>query len=131
MAKYGRLTDPDRPWVTLGDVVKKYRLHVAPHKAASTQKSEAGQLTRLACAFGHILPDDVTQRLTYQYLDERSAFPTAARHDVTLLGHVFMKAIRWGRQPRTRRTVLRSLSPSLVTGTDEEFWEFARWPFRR
>ncbi len=43
-----------------------------------------------------MLPDDMTQQMIYQYMDERSAFPTAARHDVTLLGHVFVKAIRWG-----------------------------------
>src|SRR5690606_26551917 len=96
MGKYAETTDPGRPCTTLGPVIEKYRLHVTPQKAESPRKCEIGQLTRLASAYGHLLPDDVTQQMIYRYLDERSASPTAARHDVTLLGHVFTKAIRWG-----------------------------------
>ena len=96
MGAYAELTGPGRPCVTMENVIEKYRLHVLPHKAKATQKANGSQLTRLASVFGDMLPDDVTQQHIYQYMDERAAVPTAARHEVTLLHHVFVKAIRWG-----------------------------------
>ena len=96
MGAYAELTGPGRPCVTMENVIEKYRLHVLPHKAKATQNANGPQLTRLASVFGAMMPDDVTPQQIYQYLDQRSAFPTAARHEVTLLHHVFVKAIRWG-----------------------------------
>ena len=96
MAEYGRLTGPHQPCRTVGDVIARYRIDVLPHKAKSTQKDQARQLTRLCQVFGDMLPDDITVQHVYQYMDARSRFPTAARHEVSLLGHVFVKAIRWG-----------------------------------
>lgn len=48
-----------------------------------------------------MLPENVTQRACYRYLGQRrnregKPAPVAARHEVSLLGHVFGKAIRWG-----------------------------------
>lgn len=100
MAKYGELTDPGRSCSSLRDVIEKYRLYVLPLKAESTQKGEGRQLTRLASVFGDMLPDEITTQHVYQYMDARSAFPTAARQEVTLLHHVFVKAIRWGSASR-------------------------------
>ena len=96
MGRYAELTDPGRPCITMENVIEKYRLHVLSHKAESTQKHEGPKLTRLESVFGGMLPDDVTTQHIYRYLDARSAAPTAARHEVTLLHHVFVKAIRWG-----------------------------------
>lgn len=96
MAEYGRLTGPHQPCRTVGDVIARYRIDVLPHKAKSTQKEQARQLTRLCEVFGDMLPDDITVQHVYRYMDARSQFPTAARHEVSLLGHVFVKAIRWG-----------------------------------
>ena len=97
MAKYGELTDPGRPCVTLGEVIEKYRLRVLPHKAKSTQRCEAPQLTRLASVLGEMIPDEITTQHIYQYMDARATkHPTAARQETTLLHHVFVKAIRWG-----------------------------------
>ncbi len=97
MAKYGELTDPGRPCVTLGEVIEKYQLRVLPHKAQSTQRCEAPQLTRLASVFGEMIPDEITTQHIYQYMDARATkHPIAARQEVTLLHHVFVKAIRWG-----------------------------------
>ena len=96
MAEYGRISGPSTRCITVGDVIDRYSLDVSPHKAQTTRKNEARQLTRLASVFGNMLPDDVTAQHVYRYMDARSEFPTAARHEVSLLGHVFVKAIRWG-----------------------------------
>ena len=96
MAEYGRLTGPHQPCRTLGDVIARYRIDILPHKAKSTQKDQTRQLTRLCKVFGEMLPDDITVQHVYRYMDERSHFPTAAKHEVSLLGHVFVKAVRWG-----------------------------------
>lgn len=96
MATYGELTDSGRPCLSMNDVIERYRLFVLVDKAKSTQKGEGRQLTRLASVFGEMLPSDVTTQHVYRYMDARSAFTTAARQEVTLLHHVFKKAIRWG-----------------------------------
>jgi integrase len=48
-----------------------------------------------------MLPDDVTAQACYKYMDARRSregkpVPVAGRHEISLLGHVFSKAIRWG-----------------------------------
>lgn len=105
MAEYGRMTGPGPPCVTLQDVIGRYRIHVLPGKAKRTQDEQARQLTRLGKVFGAMRPDYITVPHVYQYMDARSHFPTAARHEVSLLGHIFVNAIRWGggyEESRTR-----------------------------
>ena len=96
MAEYGRLSGPTPACITLHDVIERYRVHVLPQKAASTQRDQTVELTRLDAVFGSMRPDEITTQHVYQYLDMRSDTPTAARHEVSLLRHVFVKAIRWG-----------------------------------
>jgi len=97
MAEYGRLTGPHQPCRTLGDVIARYRIDVLPGKGDKTQINERPQLDKLVKVFGNMLPDEVTQQHVYQYMDTRAAkVPSAAKHEVTLLSHVFTKAIRWG-----------------------------------
>ena len=96
MAKYGELVGNHRHCITLGDVIERYRIDVLPHKASKTQKEQGRQLDRLANVFGELRPDDITPQYIYRYMDSRLKTPTAARHEVSLLGHVFNKAIRWG-----------------------------------
>ncbi len=48
-----------------------------------------------------MLPDNVTARHCYAYQDGRRGedgrrVPATTRHEISLLGHVFAKAIRWG-----------------------------------
>ena len=61
------------------------------------------------------LGKDIAAAFCYQYLDSRAQHPVAARHEISLLGHVLAKAIRWGaatvnpvrtleRTPRSKRT---------------------------
>jgi len=96
MAEYGRLSSPGKACTTMQDVIDRYRIHVLPLKAESTRKDQNAELTRLASVFGRMRPDEISTQHIYQYLDERSAVPTAARHEVSLLHHLFKKAIRWG-----------------------------------
>jgi len=96
MAEYGRLSGPGATCKTMQNVIDRYRVHVLPQKAESTQKDQHSELTRLGSVFGLMRPDEITTQHVYQYLDERSATPTAARHEVSLLHHLFKKAIRWG-----------------------------------
>lgn len=96
MTEYGRLTGPGQQCVTMQDVIDRYRIDVLPSKAAHTQKDQTRQLTKLGKVFGAMRPDHITTQHVYQYIDARSHYPTATRHEVSLLGHVFVKAIRWG-----------------------------------
>lgn len=87
---------------TLGDVIDRYRAEVLPLKrAATTRTFETRQLGLLRGVFGDMLPDSVTAQHCYRYMDGRRGktgkpVPSAARHEIKLLGHVFTKAIRWG-----------------------------------
>ena len=124
MAKYGQLNDPGRPCITLAEVIEKYRLHVLPHKAKSTQRGEAPQLTRLASVFGQMIPDEITTQHIYQYMDARATkYPIAARQEATLLHHVFVKAIRWGAATRNPASGIEKpkIKPRDRYVTDQEF----------
>lgn len=128
MAKYAEMTDPGRQCLTMTEVIERYRLHVTPHKAESTRKNEATQLNRLDAVFGELLPDEITQQHVYRYMDGRSKFPTSANHDVTLLHHVFVKAIRWGaatKNPAAGIEKTRS-KPRDRYVTDQEFMAVRR-----
>lgn len=103
LTKYAALIGNQWPGRTLGDVIDRYRVEVLPLKrAATTRKDQGTQLGKLKKVFGDMLPDSVTTQHCYQYKDTRrdkdgNAAPSAADHEVKLLGHVFAKAIRWGK----------------------------------
>jgi integrase len=103
LAKYAGLVVGNWAGRTLGDVIDRYRTEVLPLKrSATTRADQAKQLDRLKLAFGTMLPDNVTAQHCYAYQDGRrgengQSVPVAARHEVALLGHVFAKAIRWGK----------------------------------
>jgi integrase len=102
LAKYAALIATQWSGRTVGDVIDRYRIEVLPLKrSAGTRRNEEGALDRLKAVFGHMLPDTVTAQACYKYLDTRRSkegkpVPVAARHEVSLLGHVFSKAVRWG-----------------------------------
>lgn len=91
-------------WVgrTVGDVIDRYRIEVLPLKRSeATRKDQARQLDRLKAVFGFLLPDAVLALHCYKYMDQRRTpdgerAPVAARHEISLFGHVLSKAIRWG-----------------------------------
>lgn len=102
MAKYGQIVGPVWSGRTIGDVIDRYRTRVLPLKrSAQTRSDQARELDRLKAWCGHMLPDALTAPMCARYLEDRvredgRPAPTAARHEVSLLGHVFAKAIVWG-----------------------------------
>lgn len=119
--KYRRLRGDSVRCFTVHDVIERYRLGVLPLKPSKTTREDnARALTRLDRVFGHQLPDEITAPECYAYLDSRKnpkgeLAPVAARHEISLLGHVLVKSIRWGagvanvvrtleRQPKTVRS---------------------------
>lgn len=102
LAKYAALIGPAWSMRTLGDVIDRYRIEVLPQKRADQTRLEEGRaLDRLKVAFGHMLPDNLTAVHCYGYIDRRRSkegkpVPVAARHEIALLGHVYLLAIRWG-----------------------------------
>jgi integrase len=101
-ALYGRLRGPITRCFTLHDVIERYRLEILPFKRSKmTRENEARALTRLDRVFGHQLPDEITAPECYAYLDTRKTddgrpAPVSGRHEISLLGHVLSKSIRWG-----------------------------------
>lgn len=101
MSMYVRLRGPLVRCHTLHDVIERYRLEILPLKSKTLREDEARSLTRLDRVFGHQLPDEITAPECYAYLDTRKTAdgkpaPVAARHEISLLGHVLVKSIRWG-----------------------------------
>lgn len=102
MELYGKLLGPQKRVRTVHDVIERYRLEVLPKKRSETTRiDQARALTILDQVFGEQLPDEILATECYAYLDARKSkdgtpAPVAARHEISLLGHVLAKAIRWG-----------------------------------
>jgi integrase len=101
ITKYGELIGGQWSGRTLGDVIDRYRVEVLPLKGERARVDQQPYLDKLRRAFGHMLPDNVTPQHCYGYIDARRTkdgkpAPSAAWHEISLLGHVFAKAIRWG-----------------------------------
>lgn len=97
MAEYVKFTDPDTPCRTISDLIDRYLKEVAPTKAESTYKGNLKQAKYLRAGLGHIHTDRLTTQLVYQYMDARGrTTPTSANRELSLLSHMYTKAIRWG-----------------------------------
>lgn len=102
LRKYAALITESWTGRTVGDLIDRYRVEVLPQKrSAATRKDQDAQLSRLKRVFGDMLPDGVAAKDCYRYMDTRRTAdgepaPVAARHEVSLLGHVLAKGIRWG-----------------------------------
>jgi integrase len=86
----------------MADVIDRYRVRVLPLKRSEQTRADQGrELDRLKMWCGRMLPDSITTPMCYRYLEERGTTdgkpaPVAARHEISLLGHVLTKAIQWG-----------------------------------
>lgn len=102
LTKYGTLIGAAWSYRTLADVIDRYRVEILPLKRGKQTRIEEGRvLDKLKIAFGHMLPDNLTAVHCYGYMDRRRSkegkpVPVAARHEIALLGHVYLLAIRWG-----------------------------------
>lgn len=102
LAKYATIVSRQWRVRTLGDVIDRYRAEILPLKGSpQTRSDQSRQLGELKRVFGDLLPDNITAQHCYRYYDTRRGvngepIPTTARQEISLLGHVFAKAIRWG-----------------------------------
>lgn len=96
LGKYAQLL-PERqaPLQFMRDVMDRYLIEVVPLKADRTQRDNQKEMANLRRTFGDLPPDSVTAQHIYRYMDARGA-PVRANREVSLLSHVFKKAIRWG-----------------------------------
>jgi hypothetical protein len=126
---YKAIVGPSGRVRTLHDVIERYRLDVLPLKrSAVTRENEGKSLTNLDKVFGHFLPDNITAPMCYEYMDRRltkdgKPAPVAARHEISLLGHVLKKSIRWGAGVANVVRTLEKMPKNTRTRyvTDEEF----------
>lgn len=103
LTAYGGIIGANWTGRTVGDAIDRYRQEILPAKrSADTRRDQGAQLNKLKIGFGHLLPDNVTAQLCYKYADARRSkktgmpVPIQARHEISLLGHVFGKMIKWG-----------------------------------
>lgn len=130
LAEYGRMVGGAWSGRTMGDIIDRYRVEVLPlKKSAHTRALEGPQLGRLRAVFGDMHPDSITAQQLYRYLDQRRdkqgrPAPSAARHEIALLGHVFGRAVRWGLAAGNPVRQLQKEAPRPRAGryvTDDEF----------
>lgn len=79
---------------SMGDVIDKYQLEIAPTKAERTQADYLAYCGKLKQAFGHMLPDEIEITDLYDYHNARRA-PVRANREITILGQIYRYAIRW------------------------------------
>ena len=95
MTRWAEIIEKPTNIRSMGDVIDRYMMEVAPLKAPKTYKDNLKQVTLLREVFGHMTPTKIRAVDVYGYLDGRSA-PVAANREIALLSHMFTKAIRWG-----------------------------------
>jgi integrase len=83
--------------LTMKAVMARYERDVLPTKAKNTSDIQRVQLQSLAAVFGDMIPDNILPTHIGEYLDRRGKkAPVAANREISLLSHVFTKAMRWG-----------------------------------
>lgn len=95
MMVWAKLLQRPGPMTTMGQIMDRYLLEVAPAKAKRTYFDNVAEIGNLRAAFGGMLPEDMSARVIYAYLDQRGA-PVRANREISLLSDIFKKAIRWG-----------------------------------
>lgn len=98
MISYADLKTREIPKIfKMEQLIDRYLCEVAPKKSVSTFKQNRRQGELLKVAFEGIPPWEVTPTLVYEYMDERGVASTySANRELSLLSHIFKKAIRWG-----------------------------------
>ncbi len=92
LIEFARLTGAEQSGF-LFQVFDRYLREEIPKKAASTQKTQIGQMPRLKKIFGHMHPQDMRQSDAIAYIDKRGK--VAANREIALLRHVLTKCVHW------------------------------------
>lgn len=80
---------------TIGQLLDRYLVDVAPLKAPKTYTENIRQIAALRKVFGDVALTDLEPQHVYLYVDKRKA-KTAAKREVEVLSHAFTKAVEWG-----------------------------------
>lgn len=99
MMAWAKLLNRPSEMANIGQVMDRYLLEIAPGKAKRTFRDNIKEMANLKTFFGRLHPDDIDERMIYQYMDERGA-EVRANRELSLLSGVFKKAIRWGAASR-------------------------------
>jgi integrase len=95
MAKWAEVVGRPARMRSMGEVMDRYMLEVAPKKSPRTYQDNIKEIAKLRAVFGHMQPYELTAPDIYAYMDARGA-PVRANREKALLSHVFSYAIRWG-----------------------------------
>jgi len=95
MAKWAEIVARPTRMATMGEVMDRYMLEIAPKKSPRTYQDNIKEMARLRIVFGHMQPVEITPPDIYAYMDTRGA-PVRANREKALLSHVYSYAIRWG-----------------------------------
>lgn len=82
---------------SVGELIMKYMIEIAPHKAASTYKGNKLEAENLKKVFSKVPSRAVLPTHIAQYLDARGkTSPVRANREISLLSHIFRYGMRWG-----------------------------------
>lgn len=94
--EYGkRVKEVTRDIQTIGQLLDRYLIEVAPEKAAKTYKDNIKQSRWLKKIFENTLITSILPMDIYKYTQERGKL-VSARLEIALLSHSFTKAVEWG-----------------------------------
>lgn len=112
---------------TMTQLLDRYQFEVVPKKKAATQKSNIISIKRLRTVFGDNDIDQIKASHAIQYRDVVTANngTISANHDLSVLSHVFSKAIEWGllensQHPLRGLRIKNSKTPRRRYVTDDE-----------
>lgn len=82
---------------SMGALIDKYMVEIAPKKAKSTYTGNLIEAGNLKAVFEHMLVLEVRPTHIAKYLDIRGLkAPIRANREISLLSHIFSYAMRWG-----------------------------------
>ena len=73
MAKWAEIVARPAKLATMGEVMDRYMLEVAPRKAPATYRDNIREMAKLRAVFGHMQPNEVSAPDIYAYMDARGA----------------------------------------------------------
>jgi len=96
-AKWAKLQGIEAPSETIGDLIRRYLTEVSPLKSPRTRRDDETCAQLLIAVFGDMHAGELASADVAGYLDRRGRkAPTRANREISVLSHVFTKAIRWG-----------------------------------
>lgn len=82
---------------SVGELISRYMIEIAPRKAASTYKGNKIEAENLKKVFNKVQTHAVLPSHIAKYLDKRGqTSPIRANREISLLSHIFSYGMRWG-----------------------------------